>query len=89
MTDIETKYAGLTLKNPLIVSSSGLTKDIDGVKRADDSGAGAVVLRSVFEEEILADVATAQSGISSHHPEQYAYLRGYDLQTGLFYSGHC
>jgi dihydroorotate dehydrogenase (fumarate) len=83
MTDIETKYAGLTLKNPLIVSSSGLTKDIDGVKRADDSGAGAVVLRSVFEEEILADVAKAQSGITSHHPEEYDYLRGYDLHEYL------
>jgi dihydroorotate dehydrogenase (fumarate) len=83
MTAIETKYAGLTLKNPLIVSSSGLTKDIDGVKRADDSGAGAVVLRSVFEEEILADVANAQSGSSSHHPEEYDYLRGYELHEYL------
>ena len=83
MTDTVTKYAGLTLKNPLIVSSSGLTKDIDGVKRADDSGAGAVVLRSVFEEEILADIAKLQSGITIHHPEEYDYLRGYDLHEYL------
>jgi len=83
MANIETKYAGLTLKNPLIVSSSGLTKDVDGVKRADDSGAGAVVLRSVFEEEILAEVAKIESGISFHHPEEHDYLRGYDLYEYL------
>jgi dihydroorotate dehydrogenase (fumarate) len=83
MTDIVTRYAGLTLTNPLIVSSSGLTKDIDSVKRADDSGAGAVVLRSVFEEEIMSEIAKVQSEISSHHPEEYDYLMGFNLHEYL------
>ncbi len=83
MANIETKYAGLTLRSPLIVSSSGLTKNIDGVKKANDSGAGAVVLRSVFEEEIMADIAKEQQGMTSHHPEEYDYLMGYNLYEYL------
>ena len=52
MADVSTTYLGLTLKNPIIVGSSGLTASVKGVKRLEDSGAAAVVLKSVFEEEI-------------------------------------
>ncbi len=50
--DTSTSYLGLTLKNPIIVGSSGLTGTIEGVKRLSQSGAGAVVLKSLFQEEI-------------------------------------
>jgi dihydroorotate dehydrogenase (fumarate) len=50
--DISTSYMGLRLGNPVIVSSSGLTETIEGVRRCAAAGAGAVVLKSIFEEEI-------------------------------------
>ncbi|MDG5798779.1 dihydroorotate dehydrogenase-like protein [Marinilabiliaceae bacterium ANBcel2] len=53
MADITTKYCGLDLKNPFIVGSSGLTSGVDSINRLAKSGAAAVVLKSVFEEEIL------------------------------------
>ncbi|MCA9918393.1 MAG: dihydroorotate dehydrogenase-like protein [Anaerolineales bacterium] len=52
MTDLSTKYLGLTLKNPLIVSASPLTAYIDNLKRMEVAGAAAVVLPSLFEEQI-------------------------------------
>jgi dihydroorotate dehydrogenase (fumarate) len=52
MINLTTKYAGLTLKNPLIVSSSGLTDNIDKIRKLEKAGAGAVVLKSLFEEQI-------------------------------------
>lgn len=52
MADLSTKYLGLTLKNPLIVSASPLTAYIDNLKRMEMAGAAAVVLPSLFEEQI-------------------------------------
>ncbi|MFO7916481.1 MAG: dihydroorotate dehydrogenase-like protein [Anaerolineae bacterium] len=52
MADISTKYLGLTLKNPLVVGSSGLTDTPEKVQELEKKGAGAVVLKSIFEEEI-------------------------------------
>ena len=55
MADLKTTYMGLELKNPLIAASSRLTADADGVKRCEDAGAGAVVMKSLFEEQIDSD----------------------------------
>ena len=55
MADLSTTYLGLKLSNPLIVGSSGLTATATGVREAQYAGAGAVVLKSLFEEEIAAD----------------------------------
>jgi len=52
MADISTKYMGLNLKNPLIIGSCGLTANIKSLQQFDKAGAAAVVLKSVFEEEI-------------------------------------
>ena len=52
MADLTTEYLGLTLKNPIIAGSSGLTDSVKGVKAFEEHGAGAVVLKSIFEEEI-------------------------------------
>ena len=59
MTDLSTTYLGLRLRNPVVVSSCGLTSTLDGVRRLADAGAGAVVLRSIFEEQIEAEAAAA------------------------------
>ena len=48
----ETTYAGLTLRNPLIVGSSGLTDSAGRNRTFADAGAGAIVLKSLFEEPI-------------------------------------
>jgi dihydroorotate dehydrogenase (fumarate) len=55
MIDLSCKYLGLQLKNPLIVGSSGLTSSIENLKTIARMGAGAVVLKSIFEEQIKFD----------------------------------
>lgn len=50
--DLTTSYLGLTLKNPLVAASSPLSNDVDSVKRLEDAGAAAVVMYSLFEEQI-------------------------------------
>ena len=72
---LSTKYLGLTLKSPLIVSSSRLTSTLGQLKEAEDSGAGAVVLKSLFEEQINYYVHSASS--SSDYPEADDYLSNY------------
>ena len=52
MADLRTKYMGLSLRNPIIVGSSGLTNSVDMIKEIEKLGAGAVVLKSLFEEQI-------------------------------------
>jgi len=52
MSDLSTRFMGLELRNPIIVSSSRLTYDIENIKKCDEAGAGAVVLKSLFEEQI-------------------------------------
>src|SRR5271157_824991 len=52
MIDLTTKYLGMTLKNPLVVSASPLSEDLGNIRRMEDAGASAVVLPSLFEEQI-------------------------------------
>ncbi len=65
MADLTTTYLGLTLKNPLIASSSPLTGQADSVARLEQAGVSAVVLKSIFEEQIRAETS-----------EMYAALEG-------------
>ncbi|OGU14087.1 MAG: dihydroorotate dehydrogenase [Ignavibacteria bacterium GWB2_35_12] len=53
--DITTKYMGMNLRSPLVVSASPLSEDIGNIKQIEDSGAGAVVLYSLFEEQIVSE----------------------------------
>ncbi len=53
--DLSTQYLGLTLKNPLVPSASPLSRHIDSAKRLEDAGASALVMYSLFEEEIRAE----------------------------------
>ena len=52
MIDLKTRYMGLTLKNPIVPSSSPLSHKVDGIKRLEDAGAAAVVMYSLFAEQI-------------------------------------
>jgi len=53
MADLTTTYLGLNLKNPLVASASPLSEKVDNVRRMEDSGVSAVVMYSLFEEQIL------------------------------------
>ena len=50
--DLKTKYMGMELRSPLVVSASPLSEKIDNIRKMEDSGAGALVLYSLFEEQI-------------------------------------
>ncbi len=72
--DLSTKYLGLTLNNPIIVSSCGLTKTAAQIQKCEQAGAGAVVMKSVFEEQIQMD----DSGVADSaamYPEALEYAR--------------
>jgi dihydroorotate dehydrogenase (fumarate) len=53
MTDLTTRYLGLTLKNPIVASASPLTKKLDSAKKLEESGVSAIVMYSLFEEQII------------------------------------
>ena len=50
--DLSTTYLGLKLKNPLVASASPLCEDLGNIRRIEDAGASAVVLQSLFEEQL-------------------------------------
>ena len=58
--DMTTRYMGLTLKNPLVASASPLSESVDAIRRLEDNGAAAVVLFSLFEEQITHDSAALE-----------------------------
>ena len=51
--NLKTSYLGMQLKNPLVVSASPLSQDLDSARRLEDAGAAAIVMYSLFEEEVL------------------------------------
>lgn len=76
MADLKTTYLGLSLKNPVIAASSGLTDSVDNVKTLAKYGAGAVVLKSLFEEEIILEYERTMKEIEmeSHQREYFDYF---------------
>jgi dihydroorotate dehydrogenase (fumarate) len=74
MADLSTTYLGLKLNNPIIVGSSGLSNTAAKVKELEDNGAAAVVLKSIFEEEIVIEMdKVAQGGTKPFHAEALDY----------------
>jgi dihydroorotate dehydrogenase (fumarate) len=83
MADLSTDYMGLKLRNPLMVASCSLTNSVEGVQRCVDAGAGAVVLKSLFEEQIEADTREIERHVwLAGHAEAYDYVRKIGLETG-------
>ena len=76
MATTDVKYLGLDLKSPVIVSSCSLTADVDKVKEMESCGAGAVVMKSLFEEQIRGEVEFMASAGHSY-PEMDDYLHAY------------
>ncbi len=81
MIDLSTSFAGLSLKSPIIVSSSGLTSSVDRIKKVAAAGAGAVVMKSLFEEQINFEVNSMSEG--QDYPEAGDYIRTYARENSL------
>ncbi|HKK42571.1 MAG TPA: dihydroorotate dehydrogenase-like protein [Bacteroidales bacterium] len=82
---LKTNYLGLTLKSPLIVSSSRLTSTLEHLKEAEENGAGAVVLKSLFEEQILHHISTIPSSVNYPEADEYIsyYSRSHSVEEYL------
>ena len=73
--DLSTSYMGLSIPSPIIVSSSGLTNSIEKIKAMEEYGAGAVVLKSLFEEQIRYEAGSLLEG--TDYPEAQDYVNTY------------
>jgi dihydroorotate dehydrogenase (fumarate) len=77
MTDLSTTYLGLNLRTPLVASASPLSQDLDGIRRLEDAGASAIVLYSLFEEQLQKEemeLAYHLSAGTESFPESLTYL---------------
>ncbi len=86
MIDLSTNYMGFKLKNPIIVGSSGLTDNVKNVVEAEKNGAAAVVLKSLFEEQIKFELNSAslkQNDTSFAYPEAVEYISDYATKTSI------
>ena len=88
MIDLTTEYLGLKLKNPILVSSSPLTDSPENIQRLQEAGAAAVVLPSIFEEQLTLESNALDSDLSrgtesfaeslSYFPAYESYRQGHD-----------
>jgi dihydroorotate dehydrogenase (fumarate) len=82
MIDLSTSYLGLSLPNPLVASAGPLCESLDNIRRMEDAGAAAVVLHSLFEEQITVETSQLDWYLS-HGAESYAEAVTYfpDMQS--------
>jgi dihydroorotate dehydrogenase (fumarate) len=74
MPDLSTEYMGLKLKNPIIVSSCDLVKTHEGIEKCAAAGAGAVILKSIFEEQFIIEADIDNSSFAGY-PEALDYMQ--------------
>jgi dihydroorotate dehydrogenase (fumarate) len=89
MIDLSTAYLGLKLKSPLVVSSSPLTESLDNIRRLEEAGAAAVVLPSIFEEQLTLEGEALERDLNrgaesfaeslSYFPAYEDYRHGQDV----------
>ncbi len=82
--DLTTSYMGLKLKNPIVHSASPLSQNIDTVKAMEDAGASAVVVYSLFEEQIIHEIGELDHYLS-YHAESFPEALNYFPQPEDFY----
>lgn len=81
MADLQTTYMGMLLPSPLVASSSPLSRDVDTVARMAEEGAGAVVLHSLFEEQVTIQQRQLSAFLlqgTEHYAEALTYFPDYD-----------
>ena len=86
MIDLNTTYLGLKLKSPLVASASPLSRDVDGICRLEDAGASAVVLYSLFEEQLRLEEADLDYHLAAG-TESFAESLTYFPQASEFHTG--
>jgi dihydroorotate dehydrogenase (fumarate) len=94
--DLSTSYMGLTLKHPVVPSASPLSYDLDRLRRLEDAGASAIVMHSLFEEQIVQESQALEHFLSygtesyaealSYFPEPHDYNVGPDEYLALIRS---
>ena len=85
MANISTKYLGLHLKSPVIIGSSPLTESVESIVELANAGAGAVVLKSLFEEQILMDVdALRVNNIHNTFADAENYFSFFTKENNLY-----
>lgn len=81
MANLQTRYFGLDLKNPIIVGSSSLSSSVEKIKGLEAAGAGAVVLKSIFEEEIDKEYqAELRKQVIGYHNTEYLDYFDYKIR---------
>jgi dihydroorotate dehydrogenase (fumarate) len=86
MADLRTNYLGLELSSPLVASASALSKKLENIKQMEDAGLGAVVLYSLFEEEIIHD-SLALDYFLTRGTESFAEAITYFPELGAYNTG--
>jgi len=84
MANLSTTYMGLQLKSPLVIGSSGLTNSVENIEKFAQLGAGAVILKSLFEEQIIHEVNhTINQSTENYYPEAEDYIKNYTKQNNV------
>ena len=86
MIDLRTTYLGLELRTPLVASASPLSQELDGIRRLEDAGASAVVLYSLFEEQLGQEASELEHHLSAG-TESFAESLTYFPQPSEFRTG--
>jgi dihydroorotate dehydrogenase (fumarate) len=84
--DLKVRYLGLDLESPFVVGASPLADDLDGVRRLEDAGAAAIVMRSLFEEQIVREQVAAFLH-TEMHGESFAEAMSYFPSPSRFVFG--
>jgi dihydroorotate dehydrogenase (fumarate) len=86
MTDLSTNYLGLKLRTPLVASASPLSQELDGIRRLEDAGASAIVLYSLFEEQLRQEAEELDYHLSAGS-ESFAESLTYFPMRSEFHTG--
>jgi dihydroorotate dehydrogenase (fumarate) len=86
MIDLSTTYLGLALRTPLVASASPLSRDLEGIRRLEDAGASAIVLYSLFEEQLRQEAADLDYHLAAG-TESFAESLTYFPQASEFQTG--
>ena len=85
MADIRSALCGMALESPVIAGASNKTGSVDTIEKLAAAGAGAVVLKSLFEEQILADAAreAGKGGVVYGHEDLDGYVSYYERKHSI------
>ena len=94
MADLKARYMGIELKNPVVAGACDLTSNLDSIKKIEDAGAGALVLKSLFEEQIQLEKARFDEEMQQFDKEDEEAQDAEDVRRTLeaemrIYAAYC